>query len=96
MVAAAPSRGPGRRLTFAGEARARFLAFARSPAAAWRANFRDFNAALAEAAAATIWMTGCSSWYFDDDGVPAVWPWSLQPFIDDMRAPDPGHFVGAP
>jgi transcriptional regulatory protein RtcR len=36
----------GRRATFSREARAAFLRFATSPAAAWKANFRDFNAAL--------------------------------------------------
>jgi transcriptional regulatory protein RtcR len=36
----------GRRVTFNREARARFLAFATSQACAWRANFRDFAAAV--------------------------------------------------
>lgn len=40
----------GRRVTFAAEARTRFLTFATSPAAAWRANFRDLGAALARLA----------------------------------------------
>ena len=36
----------GQRITFNKEAREAFLKFARSPAAAWRANFRDLNAAV--------------------------------------------------
>ncbi|MFO1010298.1 MAG: RNA repair transcriptional activator RtcR [Planctomycetota bacterium] len=36
----------GRRVTFNKEARERFLAFATSREGVWRANFRDFNAAL--------------------------------------------------
>ncbi len=36
----------GRRATFNREARKRFLKFATNPATPWRANFRDFNAAL--------------------------------------------------
>lgn len=40
------SRATGQRITFNREARERFLAFAASPAAAWRANFRDFSAAV--------------------------------------------------
>jgi len=40
----------GRHVSLVGEARAAFLAFARSPEAVWRANFRDFNAAIARMA----------------------------------------------
>ena len=40
----------GRKVTLVGEARADFLGFARSPEATWRANFRDFNAAIARMA----------------------------------------------
>jgi transcriptional regulatory protein RtcR len=36
----------GRKVTFNKEAREAFLKFARSPEAAWRANFRDLNAAV--------------------------------------------------
>lgn len=36
----------GRKVTFNKEAREMFLKFARSPEAAWRANFRDLNAAV--------------------------------------------------
>jgi transcriptional regulatory protein RtcR len=36
----------GMRITMNAEVRQRFLAFARSPAAKWKANFRDFNAAV--------------------------------------------------
>ena len=36
----------GRRIAFNKEARERFLRFATSPASAWRANFRDFGAAV--------------------------------------------------
>jgi len=39
-------RRHGQRVAFNKEARGRFLAFAVSPDAAWKANFRDFNAAL--------------------------------------------------
>jgi len=40
----------GRRVTFSREARERFLSFALSPGAAWAANFRDLNAAVARMA----------------------------------------------
>jgi transcriptional regulatory protein RtcR len=40
------AREAGRRVTMNAEARARFLAFATAPAAAWAANFRDLGAAV--------------------------------------------------
>ena len=40
----------------------------------------------------TIWVTGCRSWYLDEDGVPAAWPWTLQRFREEMRAPDFSDF----
>jgi hypothetical protein len=40
-----------------------------------------------EAAKSTIWATGCRSWYLDDDGVPAAWPWSFSQFAQEMSAP---------
>jgi cation diffusion facilitator CzcD-associated flavoprotein CzcO len=48
-----------------------------------------FEEARAEAAQKTIWITGCRSWYLDDRGIPAVWPWTFDRFRDEMRAPDP-------
>jgi cation diffusion facilitator CzcD-associated flavoprotein CzcO len=44
--------------------------------------------ARAAAAANTIWVTGCRSWYLDDRGIPAVWPWSFARFREVMQAPD--------
>ncbi len=46
-----------------------------------------FEAARTEAAKGTIWMTGCRSWYLDDRGVPAVWPFPFDRFRAEMRAP---------
>jgi transcriptional regulatory protein RtcR len=40
------SQQVGRRVHFSAEARQRYLAFATSPAAAWRGNFRDLNASI--------------------------------------------------
>ena len=36
----------------------------------------------------TIWVTGCSSWYLDDRGIPATWPWPFEDFRTAMAAPD--------
>ena len=36
----------------------------------------EFERARELAAQRTVWVTGCRSWYLDDRGLPAVWPWS--------------------
>jgi hypothetical protein len=50
------------------------------------------EAARVEAAQKTVWVTGCRSWYLDDRGVPATWPWSFDRFRAVMREPDPEAF----
>jgi cation diffusion facilitator CzcD-associated flavoprotein CzcO len=46
-----------------------------------------FEAAREEAARRTVWTTGCRSWYLDDRGIPAVWPWTFDRFREEMAAP---------
>ena len=46
-----------------------------------------FDAERCEAAKSTIWTTGCRSWYLDDRGIPASWPWSFDKFREEMAAP---------
>ena len=46
-----------------------------------------FDAERVEAARGTVWSTGCRSWYLDDRGVPAVWPWTFERFCEEMSAP---------
>ncbi len=46
-----------------------------------------FEAERVEAAGRTIWVTGCRSWYLDDRGVPAAWPWTMQRFQEAMAEP---------
>ena len=46
-----------------------------------------------EQAQNTVWMTGCRSWYLDDRGVPAVWPWTFDHFREVMAEPDLGAYV---
>jgi cation diffusion facilitator CzcD-associated flavoprotein CzcO len=48
---------------------------------------RRFEAERTEAARHTIWASGCRSWYLDDRGVPASWPWTFDRFRDEMAAP---------
>ena len=45
------------------------------------------EAARVEAVKKTVWVTGCRSWYLDDRGIPATWPWSFDHFREEMRAP---------
>jgi cation diffusion facilitator CzcD-associated flavoprotein CzcO len=47
----------------------------------------EHERARTEAAQNTIWITGCRSWYLDDRGIPAVWPWPFERFRAEMRAP---------
>ena len=47
----------------------------------------ELEAARVEAAKNTIWSTGCRSWYLDDRGIPAVWPWPFSHFRAEMARP---------
>jgi cation diffusion facilitator CzcD-associated flavoprotein CzcO len=46
-----------------------------------------FDASRVEAAKTTIWSTGCRSWYLDDRGIPATWPWTFDRFREEMATP---------
>ncbi len=35
----------------------------------------------------TVWVTGCSSWYLDKNGVPGSWPWTATKFRNDLQDP---------
>ena len=35
----------------------------------------------------TIWTSGCNSWYLDDRGIPATWPWGYERFREAMDQP---------
>src|SRR5260221_4515136 len=49
---------------------------------------RDYELRREQAARRTVWVTGCRSWYLDDRGLPAVWPWAFPRFRSEMQAPD--------
>jgi cation diffusion facilitator CzcD-associated flavoprotein CzcO len=53
-----------------------------------QAVMEKFEAERTEAAKRTVWVTGCRSWYLDDRGIPATWPWSFDRFRSEMAAPD--------
>lgn len=59
---------------------------------ATREAMEDFEAARVETAKNTVWVTGCRSWYLDDRGIPAVWPWSFDRFRDEMSKPKLEHY----
>jgi cation diffusion facilitator CzcD-associated flavoprotein CzcO len=46
-----------------------------------------FEADRVEAAKKTVWVTGCRSWYLDDRGIPAAWPWTFDRFREEMATP---------
>jgi cation diffusion facilitator CzcD-associated flavoprotein CzcO len=46
-----------------------------------------YEAERVEAARNTVWVTGCRSWYLDDRGVPAAWPWRFERFREAMAGP---------
>jgi len=54
---------------------------------ATQAALDEFEAARVEAAKKTVWATGCRSWYLDDRGVPAAWPWHFGRFRSAMSTP---------
>jgi cation diffusion facilitator CzcD-associated flavoprotein CzcO len=58
-----------------------------SEISATQAALNELEEARVEAAKDTIWSTGCSSWYLDDRGIPAVWPWPFSQFRTEMAAP---------
>jgi cation diffusion facilitator CzcD-associated flavoprotein CzcO len=57
-----------------------------SATAAATAAFEEERVAAAQK---TVWMTGCRSWYLDDRGIPAAWPWTFDRFRAAMAAPRP-------
>ena len=67
-----------------------FRQFSATPEAAER-----FEAERVEATSKTVWVSGCRSWYLDDRGVPAAWPWSMQRFRDVLGSPDLNDFAVA-
>ena len=62
---------------------------------ATRRALEQFEADRLAAATHTIWATGCRSWYLDDRGVPAVWPWTFDHFRAEMAAPRPDAYEWA-
>jgi hypothetical protein len=51
------------------------------------AAMEEFEAEREAATTHTIWATGCNSWYLDDRGIPASWPFTFDRFRQEMSAP---------
>jgi len=49
-----------------------------------------FDAELRSALAVTVWQTGCTSWYVDDNGHnPIMWPWTSTAYLRRTERIDP-------
>lgn len=47
-----------------------------------------FNDKMREAIKTTVWTQGgCQSWYLDQSGLPALWPWTFARFQEEMKTP---------
>jgi len=51
------------------------------------AALEDYLSRRAEQAKKTVFASGSKSWYLDNNGVPAVWPWSFAYFEEVMAKP---------
>ncbi len=52
------------------------------------AALQSYNERRTEAAKNTVFASGCKSWYLNDEGVPQVWPWPYEYFMEVMSKPD--------
>lgn len=52
-----------------------------------KAAMDDYEERRIKAARTTIFGSGCTSWYLDDEGVPGTWPWSYESFAEAMEKP---------
>ncbi len=49
---------------------------------------RRFNEAVERRIPDTIWASGCQSWYIDQNGNVASWPWSFKEFQEKLSEPE--------
>ena len=52
-----------------------------------------YNKEIKEAMQSTIWVSGCKSWYLDEQGNSATWPWTPGKFRADLRKVNFDDFV---
>jgi cation diffusion facilitator CzcD-associated flavoprotein CzcO len=55
--------------------------------------FSSYNDAMRETLPNTIWVTGgCTSWYMDKSGLPNLYPWAPEKYLEEMHRPDFSEF----
>jgi cation diffusion facilitator CzcD-associated flavoprotein CzcO len=54
---------------------------------------KSFNEYLKAGMNSTVWLGGCNSWYLDDDGDPAMWPYSWKQWVKEMDEPVMGDLI---
>jgi cation diffusion facilitator CzcD-associated flavoprotein CzcO len=55
--------------------------------------YAAYNDAMRRAIPNTVWVTGgCTSWYIDKTGLPNLYPWAPQRYLEEMHAPDFSEF----
>ncbi|NRB42529.1 MAG: NAD(P)/FAD-dependent oxidoreductase [Pseudomonadales bacterium] len=47
-----------------------------------------FNEKVNSSFDGTIWISGCNSWYLDDEGVPVTWPWAPAEYQSALKVLD--------
>lgn len=52
----------------------------------------EYNNYLKAGMGKTVWVGGCQSWYLDEDGDPAMWPYSWKQYVSEMSEPILAHF----
>jgi cation diffusion facilitator CzcD-associated flavoprotein CzcO len=53
---------------------------------------KDYNERMKAAMPATVWVTGCSSWYLGKDGLPELFPWIPERHTELLRHPELADF----
>ena len=52
-----------------------------------------YNEFIKQGMDGTVWLGGCQSWYFNEQGVPIVWPYTWQRWVNMMQQPVWEDFV---
>ncbi|WP_317930820.1 NAD(P)/FAD-dependent oxidoreductase [Halioxenophilus sp. WMMB6] len=60
------------------------------------AALEEYEMQRTEAAKKTVFASGCKSWYLDAKGVPQVWPWPYETFMEVMAKPNLDHYELTP
>jgi cation diffusion facilitator CzcD-associated flavoprotein CzcO len=61
-------------------------------AAPTEAATKEYNESMKAAMPATVWVTGCSSWYLGKDGLPDLFPWTPETHRELLRQPELADF----